>query len=400
MAKRLTKSRIDKAHPQEREYTIWDDSLPGFGVRIRPGGTKTFIVQKRLGKGRREIKMNVGRYCAPMTLEVARQQAKEWIGEILQGNDPRRNTPENDITLAEFAIRFSEETDMRKKEQTIINEHSLLKHHIIPILGNVLVSELTRSDVARMMRKIKQPETVKIQRTNKARGKSIVRGGLHCANRARDVLSAIMTHAIVLELRQTNPVSQVKPFKTQKRERYLTKEEIGRLAQALKEADAAGENQYATAAIRLIFYTGARKGEIISLKWSYVDYSRSMAFLSDSKTGAKGLYLPRLAVELLEALPKRAGSPWVLPSLRGQGHLIGLQRVWSKIRRTAGIEDVRLHDLRHTFASVGAANGLSLFIIGKALGHSNPATTQRYAHLANDPISQAVDQIADHIGAL
>ena len=153
------------------------------------------------------------------------------------------------------------------------------------------------------------------------------------------------------------------------------------------------------AIIRLLALTGARRNEIESLKWSEVELVRNILRLEDSKTGAKVIPLAPAAKSILAEAPHIEGSPYVFPAASGEGHYQGIGKVWRAVRKAAKLEDVRLHDLRHTFASYGAAGGLSLPIIGKLLGHSQAATTQRYAHLADDPVQQAANQIGDTIAA-
>jgi integrase len=197
----------------------------------------------------------------------------------------------------------------------------------------------------------------------------------------------------------SNPCRRIKKFKETPRERFLSPDELKRLGEALADADAKGESPYVTAAIRLLLFTGARLNEILSLEWSHVDLKANLLRLPDSKTGAKTIALPAPAVEILSALPKQEGNPHVICGARDGAHLINLQKPWRRIRKAAGLEDVRLHDLRHSFASVAVAGGMSLPLIGSLLGHSQPATTQRYAHLADDPRRAAADAVASTIAA-
>jgi integrase len=196
----------------------------------------------------------------------------------------------------------------------------------------------------------------------------------------------------------SNPCRHIKKYRENKRERYLSEAELARLGEALTEVDQDGTVMpSAVAAIRLLIFTGARLSEILTLRWDYVEHSYLR--LPDSKTGAKVIYLNPPASELLARLPRIVDNPYVIPGNKPGARLVNLQKPWRLIRARAGLEDVRIHDLRHTFASIGAASGLSLPMIGKLLGHTQAATTERYAHLADDPVRAASEAIGQRIDA-
>jgi integrase len=185
----------------------------------------------------------------------------------------------------------------------------------------------------------------------------------------------------------------VERYRERKVERFLSEDELGRLGRALAQADRDGTPSPASvAAIRLLVLTGMRLGEVLTLRWENVDLKRSLIQLHDSKTGPKLIPLNAPAVEVLRGLDRR-GSPWVIPGSRPGAHLVNLSKPWARIRAAARLEAMRLHDLRHSFASIGVGTGLGLPIIGKLLGHTQAATTQRYAHLADDPLRQASEAI-------
>ena len=394
---KFTNQALRALKPRVNYYQIYDTDLKGFCARVQPSGKINFFVRVRsFNNTNRPKEFTIGEYANPLTLMVARERASDALIKLSAGIDPGATRSENDIPLSEFAPLYSSETDHRKKPRSIEAEQSLLKRHILPRMGKLYVGKISKADISSFMRSVANQKKPIIEPT-KSRGKAVVTGGVATANRARDVLSSMMTHAIDIGLRSDNPVSLVKPFKKTKRERYLSGEEFSRLGQALKACKDGGENIFAIRAIQLLLLTGARKTEILSLKWGYIDRENRIAKLPDSKTGAKPLYLPDAAIEMIDALPRLEGSEWVFPSLKTEGHLIGLQKVWERIRTKAGLEDVRIHDLRHSFASVGAMSGQSLFIVGKILGHSNSATTQRYAHLSANPIHSAVSDISSEI---
>jgi integrase len=220
------------------------------------------------------------------------------------------------------------------------------------------------------------------------------------ANRLLAVLRKLFNWAEARGYRQdaSNPCRHVERNPEKARERFLSAAELARLGAALDEAGRAGEvSPWMVAAMRLLVLTGARLSEILTLRWDHVALDRAELRLPDSKTGAKTIHLPPPAVELLAALPRLAGNPFVICGRREGRHLVNLEKPWRAVRARAGLDDVRLHDLRHSFASVAAAGGMSLPVIGALLGHSQPATTARYAHLAADPLKAAAAAIGERL---
>jgi len=209
------------------------------------------------------------------------------------------------------------------------------------------------------------------------------------------LLSKLFSFAESIELRTpgTNPCKGIKRYRENARDRYPSIEELKRLSETLGEFERDGGNPYAAAAIRLLVLTGARLSEVLSLQWAHVDLERGVAVLPDSKTGRKPVYLGPEATALLNDLPRIEGNPYVLPGSGEKGHLVNLQKPWRKVRKAAGTDDVRLHDLRNSFASVAAGHGASLPMIGAMLGHGSPATTHRYAHLRPDAHGQCPSAI-------
>jgi integrase len=222
------------------------------------------------------------------------------------------------------------------------------------------------------------------------------------ANYAVAVLSRLMTWAEDRGFRkeQTNPCLRLKKYRETKRQRYLTREELARLGSVLDGvATTGGENLFIVAAIRLLLFTGARLSEILMLKWAYVDFERGLLLLPDSKTGQKVVRLNQHAAEVLLGLPRVTGNPHVIVGRRANSRLVNLQKPWRRIRALTALEDVRIHDLRHSFASFAAASRAALPMIGKLLGHDHTQTTARYAHLADDPLHQLNQQVGEDIAA-
>jgi integrase len=380
--KRLTKRAIDALKPQAHRHTAWDASLRGFGVRINADGTKTYVLKYRAGGRQRWF--TIGRHGA-LTPDQARGLAKRVLGAVAHGKDPAtERMRERQIgTVAELAERFLVEHAEAKRKPATAKEYRRMVHeHALPSLGRLRVPDVTRADVARLHHAMRDTP--------------------YQANRVLAVLSKMFGWAEARGLRPdgTNPCRQVERYPEQKRERFLSNDELARLGAVLAKAERDGsEMPSAIAAIRLLVLTGARLGEILNLRWEYVDFEHGCLRLPTSKTGAKTIPLGAPALALLAELPRFEGHPYVLPGIKEKSPLVGLQNVWERIRKRAGLEDVRLHDLRHSFASIGAGVGLSLPLIGALLGHKQPATTARYAHLAPDPVKAAADRIASQVAA-
>lgn len=374
---KLTKRLIDSLRVDDKDLVFWDSELPGFGVRVLASGVKSFVIQYRAeGRSRR---LTIGRY-GRLTLEQARKRARVKLGEVDQGKDPaeEKKRGRQAISVKELAKRYLDEhARAKKKPASAFRDERLLERFILPALGGRKIKSVTRADVAALHHKIGQDTPIQ-------------------ANRTLAVLSKMMTLAIRWGLYpDENPCRYVERFKEHKRERYLSQDELARLGAALNKAHKEGRgNPAAINAIRLLIMTGARFSEVLGLRWDWVDWEHSCIHLPDSKTGAKVLPLGGPALEVLSNIPRAAGNPHVFPGKRLGAPLSDINATWRMVREAAGLEGVRLHDLRHSFASVGVGAGVSLPVLGGLLGHSEPSTTQRYAHLADDPRQKAADKIA------
>jgi integrase len=329
----------------------------------------------------------------------------EVLGLVAGGVDPgtAKREARADITVAELCDLYMAEGVRTKKASTLEMDRTRIKRHVLPLIGRKRLKTLMKADIERFLSDVAAGKTATTEKT-KPRGRSIVRGGEGVANRTLGMLGAILQFAVERGLRPDNPVRSARKFKEGKRARFLSNEEIARLGEALRHASADGANPYAVAAIRLLILTGCRKSEILKLRWDEVDFAGGFLRLGDSKTGAKSVHLGAPAKAVLAGLPRRADNPFVLCSEEQGKHFVGLQKVWNTVRLAAGLADVRVHDLRHSFASVGARSGESLIVIGKVLGHATTAATSRYAHLSDDPIQTATErisrQIAQHLESL
>ena len=384
MRGKITKRSVDALKlAGGAEAVLWDTELKGFGVRVQRGGSKSYVLHYRAGTGRAAPLRNltIGRHGSPWTPETARREAKTLLGLIEDGADPaadkmaRRQAP----TIAELAERFlAEHAEAKRKASTAAEYTRLLDKIIMPGLGKRKVADVTRADIT------------KLHHANRA--------APYQANRVLAVLSKMFNLAERWGLRPdgSNPCRHVEKFTERKRERMLSPAELGRLGDALA---AYSGSPYAVAAVKLLVFTGARLGEVLGLRWEWIDFERAEARLPDSKSGAKTLHLPPPALAVLTELPRLDGNPHVIAGQNDGAALVNLEKPWRAMRAAAGLDDVRLHDLRHAFASVAVSSGMGLPIIGKMLGHTQAATTARYAHLASDPVKAAAAAVAGKIAA-
>ncbi|MET4345597.1 site-specific integrase [Bradyrhizobium barranii] len=390
---------------------FYDSDLKGFGIKAMPTGAQSWIVEYRPGEGGRGVQKRRMVIGTPSTLspEKAREAAERLLAEVKLGGDPaaerakaRRADTVNDILDA--YIREHATPHLKASSTDLLKIY--FDKHIRPAIGHKKSTTIAKADVANLHRAIGKTQPV-------------------TANRAIVALKAAYNHAIEHgSIPETikNPAAGIKMFDEQPRERYLTEEELQRLGDTLREAETTGlphvvdetkqskharktENrftkidQHAAAAIRLLLFTGCRLREILHVRWSEYDAGRGLLFLPTSKTGRKTVVLSAPAIAILDTLP-RIGAYVVASESAGQKDerpRHDLNRPWRAIRKHAGIEDVHIHDLRHSFGAIGAGSGLGLPIIGRLLGHTQAATTARYSHVAIDPAKRAADLIAGQI---
>lgn len=382
---RITDSEVRRAIASEPpgEVWLWDDDLSGFGARVA-SGKATFVVKYTIGGRRgRQRKVKVGPFGA-LNAREARADAQAILRRVARGEDPAAERDEDraGITVAEALDQFLElHAAAKRKTGTVENYRHQIERFLKPAWGKGKVADLSTADVSKLHAEMK--------------------GTPVAANRT---LALVSKFANWCELRGyrpkfSNPAKGIEKYREKHRERYLTPAEIERLSAALVEAEA-DEWPTAIAAIRLLLFTGARHREITTLTWDAVDMERGIARLGDTKTGARNIMLPAPALAILEALPRRPNNPHVIWGRRPGSHLVGLQNVWERVREKAGLADVRIHDLRHTVASLSVAGGASLKIVGALLGHKSPLTTNRYAHLADDPAKALADKVGGTIAAI
>lgn len=403
---KLTKRTVDGAAPRPGRYVVWDAELRGFGLRVAESGTKTYIVRYRprgLGRGAPKRFVVLGRH-GPLTPDEARARAKAVLGAVAAGQDPamERAQSASTITVAELVDRFIDEhVRPKRKPRTASGYAAMLARTFVPKFGKRAADRITSSEVGHLHLSMRDRPYV--------------------ANRMLAIVASMYGYAVKAGLvpKGTNPTAGIERYRESSRERYLTLEELNRLGETLRLAETTGlpwrtsdhkppskhlarpDNRRTplapevVLALRLLLFTGARLREVLHLEWRHVDLDRGLILLPDSKTGRKTIVMSTLVVALLRA-SRRTGA-FVIPGAGGDQPRSDLKKPWQAVQRHAGLEGVRLHDLRHTFASVGAGASLGLPIVGKLLGHSQPATTARYAHLDADPLRRATNLIGEHL---
>ncbi len=395
---------------------FWDSEVSGFAVRCQREA-KVYCLKYRIGGRQRWF--TIGRHGSPWTPDMARQEAKKILGLVVSGKDPAADKSAGRLahTVKELGDKFlKDHVKVKRKARTAEGYQDILERIVYPKIGARRAADITRADIQKIHNDLAKTP--------------------YMANRVIAVLSKLFSLAEMWGDRAdgTNPCRHVEKFREASRERFLSAKELKNLGAALRDVEARlSKSQYllaeieaakknndvdsvarlraehkalepvisapAIAAIRLLILTGARLGEILTLRWDAVNMAIGVARLTDSKTGAKTLQLPPPAIDLLKGILQVKGNPYVITGSKKDEHLVNLQKPWREVRRIAGLDDLRIHDLRHAFASIAASSGMGLLLIGKMLGHTQPQTTARYAHLANDPVAAAAATVAESISA-
>jgi integrase len=379
MGMKLTKRYIDSVSYSGmagRRDVRWDALLPGFGIRIYPNGKKAYVLSYRAGGRKRLITLGSA---SVLTLEQARDMAREHLVKIVGGNDPleqRRKLAQGE-TVKDLCFAYLEHHAKVHKKSWKEDERRIGRY-LVPIWSNHKVANIKRADVVLLHRKIGEKHPYE-------------------ANRVLELVSKIFSLARrwgFVDDASINPAKDIDHYKEHKRDRWVTHEELPRLMQAIGQ----DPNYYARAALWLYLLTGMRKSELLKARWQDVNWERRELRLPDTKAG-RVHYVPlsEAAISLLNKLQRVDGNPYILPGHAEGKHLVNIDKPWQRVRKAAGIEDVRLHDLRRTVGSWLAQAGNSLHLIGRVLNHSNPATTAVYARFGQDQVRQALEDHSKRI---
>lgn len=416
MAKRsgvtLTKTVVDAAEKQDKRYHIWDKDLAGFALRVETSGVKTFVIKYRANGGGRTAKQHwlvIGRF-GPLTPDQARKIAKAKLGGVAAGADPA-----SELQAKRRELTMTQLIDLYEKEGCVIQRGkrqgeamkprtkaytlARLRNHVIPLLGTRRAPEINSGDIERFVTDVTTGKTAKDEKVG-PRKRIIVRGGAGAARKVVRDLSAVFSFALRSEIVTRNPCESAAVRKTDnRRERFLSLEEVTRLGIALDEVEAEGVNPKAVNIARLWALTGCRREEIAGLRWSEVRLDEGMLVLSDSKTGKSARPIGAAAIALLKSIKRADNSDFVFPAERGEGSYQGTKGVWAKVIRKAQLPGVNAHTLRHTIGSTATSSGEALALTGAILGHSNPRSTAIYAHVQIDPSRQAAERVSAQIAA-
>ena len=393
---KLTKARIDAlkyegaklTHGHSRDIR-WDDETSGLGVRIYPSGKKHFVLSYRI-KGRKRL-YTIGKYGDPFTLEMARKKAAKLKGAIIDGEDPLRHRQEERAapTVKELARKYlSDHAERHKRPASVKEDRAMIDRIILPRLGSRKVADVSYTDIDALHAKLKATP--------------------YRANRVVALLSKMFSLASTRwrdwSRLDHNPAKGIERYPEEGRERYLSPPELGALTTALGNHP----NQSIANAIRLLILTGARRMEVLAAKWDQFDLQEGVWVKPSAHTKQKREHRVPLnapALQLLTGMKADAegeeadDGEFVFPGRGSTGHIRVIRKVWTSVCEEAGITGCRVHDLRHTFASILASSGLSLLVIGGLLGHTQQATTKRYAHLQDDPLREATNRVGALVDA-
>ena len=376
---RLSKAVVDKLNGPSAETIYWDEALPGFGLRVKPNGTKSYVIQYRTRSSGKSRRKTLGQHGPLLSFNQAKKLATGLLSDVLRGGDPvadavaTRNAP----SIADLAEQYYEIHALpKKRKKSAANDRSMLDRLVLPRLGKQKVLDVCHRDIQTFHNSLKATP--------------------YQANRVLSLLSKMFELSISWGMRSENPAKGIEKFHEEKRHRWLSTDELTRLGAALDRH----RNQKAANAIRLQLLTGARIGEVLSAQWADFDLDRGVWIKPSHHTKQKRtehLPLAKAAVALLEEVheAQRSGSNFVFSGKSKFKPLVDLKKFWKSLIADADITDYRIHDNRHTHASQLVSSGMSLAIVGRLLGHTNPMTTQRYAHLADEPLREAAEMMAN-----
>jgi integrase len=406
---KITKRVVDAAEVRESDYVIWDDELPGFGLRVFASGRRSYVIQYRAGGRSRRYTIGLHGVWTP---ETARQEAKVQFGRVAKGDNPaeERHLDHKAITVRELCTLYIADLEAGlilgkggrpKKPTTIATDKGRIRRHIIPLIGTRRVKDLIKADINKVLKDIMAGKTRASVKTDKLRGKAIVRGGAGTATRTVGLLGGILTYAVEAGIIEHNPAHGLRKPKDCVRDRRLTEVEYRVLGRMLRKA--AEEEKYVmtTEIIRQIALTGSRRTETIKLKWAEADTDSSCLRLADSKEGASIRPIGLHVVEYLEERRRHATGTYVFPGPRSEdGPFGGFANHWEQIFADSPLADVTPHVLRHSFASIANDLGFTEVTIAALIGHSKGSVTSKYIHTLDTALIMAADTISGYIKGL
>lgn len=404
--KKVTVRTIDALKPKkDRDVFLWDGELRGFGVRVKPSGLKSYLVQYRNADGATR-RLVLGHH-GVTTAKRARDLARAKLVEVSEGLDPSamRHMSREGWTVTQICDWYLEEAEAGRllgrkrrpiKASTLAMDRSRINTHIRPLLGSRRVQGLSLVDIEAMQADVAAGKTAKPRIGG---GGGATTGGAGVAARTVSTLHSILEHAVRHGLIGTNPARGVRRIAGEARDRRLSLAEIRRLGKAIRLAEANGEHPAGLAVIKLLLMTGFRRTECLALEWAWVELDRCCVRFPDTKSGAQVRVIGSAAAKFIASQPVQGGSHHVFPADRGDGHFVGVVRVLGRVCAEAKLSDVTPHVLRHTFASVAAELGFSELTIAALLGHSARGVTQRYVHI-DEALRMAADRIASQIAGL
>jgi len=395
---RLTKKFIDGLKPKSQDVFVWDSEIRGLGVRLKPSGTKSFFVQYR-NKSNRTRRLVIGQY-GILTVELAREMARERLVEVIKGEDPsaERKSARNAYTVKDLCNWYLLEAESGRllsrkrrpiKASTLERDRSCIEKHIAPLIGHNMLEGLTRADVQKFHADIVAGKTAA---RRIGRGGNTT-GGQGAAGRTLTLLHSIFEHGIRLSITEVNPARGVRKAASNVKDRRLSIEEIKRFGLALAQLKEQNENPTGLAAIRFIALTGFRRSEALLLEKSWIDDDYRSIKFPDTKTGKQTRIIGQAASQEIKLQLKRSRSNYVFPADFGDGYFVGLPRVLGRVLSRARIEGVSLHTLRHTYASLAAEMGFTELTIAGLLGHASRGVTQRYIHI-DEALVLAADKVS------
>lgn len=406
---KLTKRTVDAAGVREKDYFIWDDDLPGFGLRVFASGKRSYLLQYRAAGRTRRYTIGLHGVWTP---EMARQEAKVQLGRVAKGDNPaeERQLDHQAITVKELCQLYLKDLDAGlilgkggrpKKPTTTITDTGRIKRHIIPLIGARRVKDLVKADINKVLKDIMAGKTRVSVKTKKLRGKAVVRGGAGTATRTVGLLGGILTYAMEAGIITMNPAHGIRKPKDNVRSRRLSEAEYHTLGEMLRKAAESEKYAMTVDIIRQIALTGCRRSEVIGLMWTEADLGASCLRLVDSKEGAciRPIGLP--VVEYLEERRKTQTGSYVFPGPRAEDAAFGgFPNHWKQIFKNSPLADVTPHVLRHSFASIANDLGFTEVTIAALVGHAKGSVTSKYIHTLDTALIMAADTISGYIQGL